>query len=122
MRFEARETLGVILLIDVAHSGKINASRRPPSLSTDPRIARRRRRRGTLSCKDEAKPFLDHRRQSAIVSRRLLSRTTQEILWKADGGSFDHTSDITIICLYVKDRCGKRPAEAGRLKLLSSFR
>ncbi|MGJ0533305.1 hypothetical protein [Methylocystis sp.] len=79
MRFEPRATLDVILLIDVAHSGKINAGRRPSSLSADPRIARRRRR-GTLSGKDEAKPFLDHRRQSAIVGRRLLARTTKEIV------------------------------------------
>jgi len=90
LRFEPRETLDVILLIDVAHSGKINASRRAPSLSADPRIARRRRGRGTLSCKDEAKPFLDHRRQSAIVSRRLLARTAKEIVGKSDGGAFNH--------------------------------
>jgi hypothetical protein len=90
LRFEARETLDVILLIDVAHSGKINASRRPSSLSADSRIARRRRPWGTLSGKDEAKPFLDHRRQSAIVGRRLLARTAKKIVRKSDGGAFSH--------------------------------
>lgn len=114
--------LDVVLLVDIAQSGKIYASRGASRLQANPRVARRRRRGVPFSRKDKAKTFLDHRRQGAIIGRRSLARATQEILWKADGGSFSHTSDITSICLYVKNRHGKRPAEAGRFKLLSSFR
>ncbi|MBI5311913.1 MAG: hypothetical protein HZB28_02040 [Methylocystis sp.] len=82
--------LDIVLLVDIAQSGKIYASRRASRLQANPRVARRRRRCMPFSRKDEAKPFLDHRRQSAIVGRRLLARTAKKIVGKSDGGAFSH--------------------------------
>lgn len=87
-------TFGVILLVDIAQSGKIYALRRASRLSANSSIARRRGRRGALSRKDKSEAFLDHRCEGAIVGRRLLARAAKEIFGKADRGAFSHVKDI----------------------------
>jgi len=47
-------TFGVILLVDIAQSGKIYALRRASRLSANSSIARRCGRRGALSRKDKS--------------------------------------------------------------------